>query len=55
MMVQSSGSEGVLRIIKIFFLIFQQNISSAECYNVLSPFFEKLKKWGSKFASLNLV
>ena len=30
-------------------------ISSAECYNVLSPFFEKLRKWSSKFATLNLV
>ena len=30
-------------------------ISSAECYNVLSPFFENLSKWGSKFAILNLV
>ena len=29
--------------------------TSAECYNVLSPFFEKLRKWGSKFATLNLV
>ena len=29
--------------------------TSAECYNVLSIFFEKLRKWGSKFATLNLV
>ena len=36
-------------------LILQANKSSAECYNVLSPFFEKLRKWGSKFATLNLV
>ena len=31
------------------------SMTLAECYNVLSPFFGKLRKWGSKFATLNLV